>query len=331
MDVWNWDDTQGERRIAEDLARQGWTRFVDADAVEKTRDPVAFCTSLFGQRPVRYQEMSIEPNASGNQRSLPKTMFAGALHNDCAQLGLPPHVQVMVCERQSAQGGGSHLLDLWPVMETIRERDPDLFRELFTVPRAFPSGHMTRYGITWSMCRGNLVCLHPTRARSGRIGLAFQHYIDDVPPVAFKCEPGEVYVNNNHRCLHGREAFTDPRRRFIRLLFWFERPMAAPSGLVEMAREGTRALSRRLAEQPKLVRLLMGVDAPDVGRSSGDGIQEAVRNLVQPSNCDTWQGPHQRNLLLQEALLCAAWQLSLADASPEALAQRMSTLIPLDA
>jgi hypothetical protein len=258
-------------------------------------------------------------------------MFAGALHNDCAQLGLPPHVQVMVCERQSVEGGGSHILDLWPVMDAIRERDPELFRELFTVPRAFPSGHTTRYGITWSMCRGNLVCLHPTRARSGRIGMAFQRYIDDVPPISFKCEPGEVYVNNNHRCLHGREAFTDSRRRFIRLLFWFDRPLAAPSSLVELAREGTQALSHRVASQPKLVRLLLGVDSADAGAPPGDSMMDAVRNLLLPTNCDTWQGPQQRHLLAQEALLSAMWQLSSPDASPDAIAQRLATLIPVNA
>jgi gamma-butyrobetaine dioxygenase len=307
--AWAWQRESGAEQLRQAIDADGFALFHDPTAIEQAADPLAFGQALFGQRPIRFQKMIIQNDPAGNQKTLPKTMFAGALHNDCAQLGVPPHVQVMVCERQAPVGGGSLILDLWPVLDHIRDADPDLLRALFTVPRVFPSGHLPRYGLTWSLCRGNLVCVHPTRARSDAIGLAFQRHIDAAEPVAFKCAPGDVYINNNHRCLHGRQAFHDPSRRFTRFLFWFARPMPAPAPLLERDAAGTQALASRLADEPRWAQQLMGVDAPQHSPRVTERAARLIEQLAQPTHCDEWQGPGQRDLLLQEALLSALWPI----------------------
>jgi hypothetical protein len=330
VSIWPWIDGGAAKMLAE-FEQHGLSVFHDPSAIDKCADPLAFGEALFGERPIRYQRMLVEPSQQGNQKTLPKTMFAGELHNDCAQLGLPPHVQVMVCEKQSAEGGESLMLDMWAVLQRIAVADPALLHDLFHVPRALMSGHMTRYGLTWSLCRGNLVCVHPSRARSGRVGLAFQRYIDESAPAVFKCFPGDVYVNNNHRCLHGRRAFTDPTRRFERLLFWFAKPLAAPAQFIELARAGSAQLAQQLAGEPLGVRQLWGVDAVHAMPNASTVFEGVLHSLLNPRNSDEWQGPGQRHLLLQEAVLSALWNAVRTPAlRPEEMAAKFESLVGRD-
>lgn len=306
---WAWSDSEGANRAWAEMEQAGYSLFNDPAALEKVRDPIAFGESIFGVRPIRYQKMIVEPSLKGNQQTLPKTMFAGTLHNDCAQLGMPPHVQVMVCERQAKEGGGTILLDLWPVLEKIKIESPELFHQLFTVPRVLSSGHAPRVGTSWSLCRGNLLCIHPATAFDGPVGTAFQRYIDAAETIRFTCKPGDVYVNNNHRCLHGREGFTDHARRFIRFLYWFAQPLAAPRHFVEEAAKGTAALAKKLSRDSFWVQQHFGVEAPELSKSHQDELAQAVKQLVKPTDSNVWVGAGDRQLRVQEAMLSAAWRV----------------------
>jgi hypothetical protein len=306
---WAWSYTEGANRVCAEIDQTGYSWFNDPDALEKIRDPIAFGESIFGVRPIRFQKMIVEPSLKGNQQTLPKTMFAGTLHNDCAQLGMPPHVQVMVCERQAKEGGGTILLDLWALLEKIKVEDSVLFRQLFTVPRVLSSGHAPRVGTSWSLCRGNLVCIHPATAFDAPVGTALQRYIDAAPTIRFTCKPNDVYVNNNHRCLHGREGFTDHTRRFTRYLYWFAQPLAAPSHFVEEAAKGTAALAQRLAEESFWLQQHFGVEAPELSKSHQDELERAVKALVKPTDSNVWVGAGDRQLRVQEAMLSAAWRV----------------------
>jgi hypothetical protein len=306
---WAWSEEDGANRAWAEMEEQGFSLFNDPAALDKARDPIAFGESIFGVRPIRFQKMIVEPSLKGNQQTLPKTMFAGTLHNDCAQLGMPPHVQVMVCERQAKEGGGSILLDLWPVLERIKSENPTLFQQLFTVPRVLSSGHAPRVGTSWSLCRGNLICIHPATAFDAPIGTAFQKYIDTAPTTRFTCKPNDVYINNNHRCLHGREGFTDHNRRFIRYLYWFAQPLSAPMPFIEEAAKGTAALAEKLSEESFWVQQHFGVEAPEISKSHQDELAQAVKQLVKPTDSNAWVGAGDRPLRIQEAMLSAAWRV----------------------
>lgn len=325
---WDWSDSDGANRVWEEVDKKGFTWFRDPEALRKAQDPLAFCESLFGVRPIRFQRMLIEPSLKGNQQTLPRTMFAGTLHNDCAQLGMPPHVQVMVCERQASEGGGSIILDLWPVLATIKSQDPDLFEQLFTVPRLLASGHAPRVGLTWSLCRGNLICVHPASTGDRPVGAAFQRYIDAAEKEAFTCEPGDVYINNNHRSLHGREGFTDHRRRFIRYLYWFAQPLAAPADYIEAAAAGTAALADKLKSESFWVQQMFGVEAPDNSPGHQQELELALGTLLRPTDSNLWQGANHRQIRVQEAMLSAAWRvLSEPDVAKDTLLPHLLDLV----
>lgn len=306
---WAWSADEGANRVWAEMEQTGYSLFRDPAALEKINDPIAFGESIFGVRPIRYQRMIVEPSLKGNQQTLPKTMFAGTLHNDCAQLGMPPHVQVMVCERQAKEGGGTIILDLWAVLEKIKTEDPKLFHQLFTVPRVLSSGHAPRVGTTLSLCRGNLICIHPATAFDAPVGTDFQRYVDAAEKIRFTCTPGDVYVNNNHRCLHGREGFSDHTRRFVRYLYWFAKPLAAPSHFVEEAAKGTAALAKRLSGESFWVQQHFGVEAPEQSQSHQDELAKAVKQLVNPTDSNVWVGAGDRQLRVQEAMLSAAWRV----------------------
>jgi hypothetical protein len=328
IERWDWSDSVGINRVWEDIEKDGFTWFNDPASLTKARDPIAFCESLFGVRPIRYQKMIVEPSLKGNQQTLPKTMFAGTLHNDCAQLGMPPHVQVMVCERQANEGGGSIILDLWPVMEKIKLENPDLFDRLFTVPRFLASGHAPRVGLTWSLCRGNLICVHPASTYDSPTGIEFQRYIDSADTVTFTSQTDDVYINNNHRSLHGREGFTDHNRRFIRYLYWFSQPLSAPNDYIQAAAAGTAKLARKLENESFWVKQHFGVEAPEQSQSHQEELARAIATLIKPTDSNMWLGVSHRQLRVQEAMLSAAWRvMNEPDIPQDALIQQLESII----
>jgi hypothetical protein len=125
----------------------------------------------------------------------------------------------------------------------------------------------------------------------------------------FTCQPNDVYVNNHHRCLHGREGFTDHTRRFIRYLYWFAQPLAVPSHFVEEAAKATAALAERLSSESFGVQQHCGVEAPELSKSHQDELAQAIKQLVTPTDSNVWVGAGDRPLRVQEAMLSAAWRV----------------------
>src|SRR5690606_18837485 len=274
---WTWDERDGGPRVRREVDDRGWSYFHAPEALDWIRDPIGLAARLLGRRPVRMQAFDIAPSPEPT-RTYPRSSRPARLHTDCAFLGLPPHAQVMVCVRPARRGGESLLLDLWPVVRRIEKRDPALFAALFEAVRHIRFGHLSHYGATLSARRGNLLCIHPPFPLEGDpVAAGFQRYIDAAEPVRFTAATGDVYVNNNHRCVHGRGGFADPDRLFKRFLFWFAGPWSAPRDLLERAEAAGRRTAERLADEPRWVRESLGVDVPRTSAVAHRRLAEAIR------------------------------------------------------
>jgi hypothetical protein len=264
----------------------------------------------------------------------PHSMGKALLHTDCPYAGLPPHAQVMVCVEQAAGGGGeTTLVDVWEVAARIREEEPDLFEALFEDVRHFRFGHADHLGPTLSCRLGNLVCIHPTAPMPGDVtGERFQRWLDRTEPVTFLARPGDVYINNNHRCVHGREAFADPRRLFKRLLVWGATPIfAAPPELLAKARSRARRLEGELDGAPRWVKDSVGATASPIDERPYARLTEILKSLAEVTNVRSLGvgGAADELTYWQDAVLSAALEVLSGEIPP--LAERSRALASIHA
>lgn len=314
--------------IWEKIYSDGYAFLHDPYVCTMSHDPVALSEHLFGKRPIRFQKTIIQPDLSGNQISLPKTKHEGVLHNDCMQYGMPAHMQVMLCEKQASSGGETYILDLWPVIDKIKLENTSLFTKLFTVLRRMKPYYQSRFSLTVSMCRGNLICFHPGQATDDPVGIELQSYIDSSEVIKFRCAPGDVYINNNHRCLHGRESFVDENRRFVRILYWFLEPLPAPESFRKFASIGTTNLKEKMQCDSFWVEQHLGIEAPELSVDLELQLSNAVAALSNPTDCNLWGESNFRRVRVQEAVLSALWQvLNEPDFVNEEIINKTSSLL----
>ncbi len=327
-EIWTWTQNSGLDTIQAHLEDDGYSHFHGPVVLPLVDEPIALARTLFGKVPIRYQRMVVEPTLRGNPEALPKTMHAGDMHNDCVQAGMPAHVQVMVCERQAADGGQTLLIDLWPVMAQIAEAEPELYQRLFDYPRYMGGGNPPRIGPTWTYLRGNVYCVHPNAVPDSEIGRQFLSFVDRAPVIEFRCEAGDVYVNNNHRMLHGRRAFSDPQRRFQRFLFWFADPAPTPAPLLAAARQGTARLAAKLERHSFWERQYLGIEPPEASNEHLRELEATVLSLIDPGDSNEWLAGAHRKIRVQEAMLSAALRvIQEPDVPIRALPDRLATLV----
>lgn len=208
------------------LEEAGYAVVRDEDALRLARvDPWACAERLLGARPRMVEKQFIRPVEGA------KTFAAGVdaapLHTDSQQYaGRPPRVQVMVCEAQAERGGETVLVDTRALLARLTDVDPSLHAALHETPR-----RMRFYF-------GDLFC--PTVVRDGTeswfthppvcepddpVGQRLQAALREAPLVLLHPRAGDVLVVDNHRMLHGRRAFQDRRRAFLRLLVWTGPPV----------------------------------------------------------------------------------------------------------
>jgi gamma-butyrobetaine dioxygenase len=99
-----------------------------------------------------------------------------------------------------------------------------------------------------------VVFTHSPMASDDDIGRGSAPWLERAPRIELRVETDEVMVVDNHRMLHGRRAFEDPQRRFLRLLVWTGIPAAAPERLHEAVAAAHDQLARSLEGQPSAVR-----------------------------------------------------------------------------
>ena len=166
-----------------------------------------------------------------------------------------------------------------------------------------------RNGIEPSVCRGNLVFFHPGAADDDDVGRSLQRYIDESLKIKFRSAPGDIYINNNHRVLHGRTAFDDSSRRYIRFLYWFLEPFPAPQELMCDASFGASQFANKLRGQNFWVRQHLGVDAPQQCESLAFELRNALNDFLNPRNSGEWFDSNFRRSRAQEVMLSAFWNI----------------------
>lgn len=269
-----------EVRVA--LARDGFVVLSGAfDPADPVADPWSFVATLMGERPRMVERQAIRPLDGG--RSFASTSIETPLHTDSQDfMGAPPGLQVMACRRPASDGGVTRLLDGFALVEAIAAASPDLFRALVGEPRTIPFYFGAVHGPTVAEKSGAIVLtVSPVApAPSDRIGRALADFVARgvVPVRELMVHAGDILLVDNHRMLHGRSAFADRGREFVRLLAWLGAPLAAPRPFfANVPREArSSAEGRALAERRAavVIELLTGV-AP--GRlAAREGVSEAT-------------------------------------------------------
>ena len=227
-----------ERGSAQELVRQ-----LERDGIiviRSTRlceqleaEPMAAMTRLLGAAPLKVNTVAVTPVPG--RRSIVESSLDGRLHVDAYPM-LSPDLVVMSCYQQSEGGGESVFVDAWETLGAIRQEEPELYAQLFLTCRQFRFPAYNVFSPTFSLRQDFLMCHHATFPGEGdEIGARFQAWVDRTPKIAFKLEPGDLYIINNHRFLHGRTRFFG-ERRLQRLQAWTETPLGAPEPYVEAAR-----------------------------------------------------------------------------------------------
>ena len=171
--------------------------------------------------------VSVDPYTLGfTNASLP-------LHTDCSGYSWPPNVMAFHCLQNEVAGGASHYVDGANVVSQLRQTNPEALKI------------MTDYAVEfrlWSK-KADTMSLYPPVILDERGALAVLRYanwtvqplktvpFDLVPQwydawralaerinapenrVSYRCAPGDILLINNHRVLHGRDAFDDGQGR----------------------------------------------------------------------------------------------------------------------
>jgi len=263
------------------LARDGFVRLAGAfDPDDPVADPWSFVAALVGSRPRMVERQAIRPLDGG--RSFASTMVETPLHTDSQDfLGAPPGLQVMACRRPANDGGVTRLLDGFALVEAVRTESPSLYRALLTEHRTIPFYFGAVRGPTVAEKGGSVtLTVSPVApATDDRIGAALSAFLARgvVPVRELAIARGDVLLVDNHRMLHGRSAFSDRGREFVRLLAWLDAPLATTHaffGDVPRAPEPSPA-DRLAAHRAAVVIELMGGVAP-ARLATREGVSEAT-------------------------------------------------------
>lgn len=234
-------------------------------------EPWSYVQRLVGVRPEMVECQPIRPIAGG--RSFASTSMFTPLHTDSQDyLGAPPALQIMICRRAATDGGATLLVDGARLLARLATERPALHHALLHEVRhqRFYFGDVV--GPTVARKRGHLVWTHSPQPPTDAIGAALADELAREPVIVVPVADGETLVVDNHRMLHGRQAFGDTRRELVRLLAWLPRPLAELA--VESAPERRLGIERSPAQRLAVVlELLTGV--PPARLAAREGISEA--------------------------------------------------------
>jgi hypothetical protein len=256
---WTWDEATGPARVMGELSRAGYSLIHwPAAAAAYREDAWAFGQALLGVPLTRIQVMPVK--FSAGVASYTSSNVEALLHTDAGGLWIPAHIQVMVSVRAAESGGESLLLDSWQVLDELERTDPDLFARCFDTP--LPMGfRQPWWGPAVSWRSGNLIFTQPPEPDDHAVAVRLRTLVDRARPVTFLCQPGDVLVFNNHRVMHGRKEFADPRRELLKLHAWLTEPFDAPPAYQARAAAEASRLAGQFSSQPAHIRQYLGFDA----------------------------------------------------------------------
>ena len=169
-------------------------------------------------------------------QTLGNTMLKVPPHTDEAYRAVPPGILVLFCVRPAASGGESVLVDGFQIADKLRQEDPEAFALLARVRQPFHRIHdgrvdqRTRAPVLVLDDRGELVgfrfhtrtaapldlpseLVEPVYAANHRLSALMTAPENQL---RFTLGSGEAVLFDNHRVMHSRRPFDDPRR-FLRI------------------------------------------------------------------------------------------------------------------
>ncbi len=242
------------------LANHGWAVVeLGPGLLERLAQPWTLVDALVGAAPELVEVQSIHAIPDG--RSFASSMVDTPLHTD-SQLwrGRAPEIQITACLHRASDGGESRLLDTWAWMDSLAATDRALHHDLLHGVRRIRFVFGDVYGPTAAWRAGRCVVTHSPRTPvSDPIGERLAVALAAVPPAVVRLHPGQALVLDNHRVLHGRTAFSDGRRRLLRILAWLDAPLSPEPSWANTARAIHRRLGARLHGQASALRDAFGV------------------------------------------------------------------------
>lgn len=244
------------------LASDGWA-LVDLGERASARlvQPWLLIDGLLGVGPLLTEVQPLRPVP--HARSFAASTGVAPLHTDSQQWrGRPPDLQLTTCLRPATDGGESLLVDGFAIAERVRAESPAVYDALLRRPRCMPFVFGSVFGPTLARRADRYVITHTPRPIVGdAIAAAVETLLRDHPPTVVRIEQGQALLVDNHRMLHGRQAFADPDRELLRVLAWLERPLGARPAWADVADRVQVELDRALAEHGETVRRAFGLDA----------------------------------------------------------------------
>lgn len=226
------------------------------------REPWSAVARLLGERPLMAERQPIRPVPGG--RSFASTARFTPLHTDSQEhLGRSPNLQIMLCSRPAARGGEMLLCDGYALLDRLRDGRPSLYDALFSTIRRIPFVFGDVVGPTVTLWGSHLALTHaPMKPPLGdAVGAELEMELSRAPLITLTPRAGEIVLVDNHRMLHGRRAFDDPDREFVRILAWLRDPLgASPVHAAAAQARGAARVERRAS--PKLsavIEMLTGV------------------------------------------------------------------------
>jgi len=183
-------------------------------------DPWLAIEQLVQARPAMVELQPIRPRPDG--RSFASTSGFTPFHTDSQDyLGVSPDLQVMICRKAAARGGESRLLDGDALLARLARDQPALHHALHTVVRTHRFYFGEVVGPTVAAKQGYArVWTHSPLPPTDDVGLALARELEREPVIEIPVQTGQILLVDNHRMLHGRNAFADDDREFVRLLAW---------------------------------------------------------------------------------------------------------------